>query len=105
MVAIDREKPPVVLRGRFAALRLVPIEPKRHKVKLPAAVVLALVVEEEAKPPPVAVGGKDRPEDVVDIALVGVERAYGEIVVGGSLFVERPDLESCGKEKFSEHSC
>ena len=105
MVAIDREEPPVVLRGRFAALRLVPVEPERHEVKLPATVVLTLVMEEEAEPPPVAVGGKDRPEDVVDIALVGVERANCKIVVGGSLFVERPDLESCGKEQFSEHSC
>ena len=49
--------------------------------------------------------GEDRPEDVVDIALVRVEWTDGKIVVGGSLFVERPDLESCGKKKFSEHSC
>ena len=105
MVAVDREKPPVVLRGRFAALRLVPVEPERHEVKLPAAVVLALVVHEKAEPPPVAMGGKDRPEDVIDIALVGVERTNCKIVVGGSLFVERPDLESCGKKQFSEHSC
>ena len=89
----------------IAALRLVSVEPERKKIELPATVVLALVVQEEAKPPPVAMQGEDRPEDVVDIALMRVERTNGKVVVCGALFVERPDLESCGKEKFSEHSC
>ena len=105
MVAVDREKPPVVLRGTFAALRLVPVEPERHEVELPASVVLALVVHEEAESPPVAMRGEDRPEHVVDIALVGVKRTNGEIVVDGSLLVKRPNLKCCGKKKFSEHSC
>ena len=105
MVAVDRKQPPVVLRGTFAAGRLVPVEPEREEFELPAAVVLRLVVHEEAEPPPVAVGREDRPEDVIRLPLAGVERTNCVIVLGGPLLVERPDLEGGGKKKVSEHSC
>ena len=99
MVPVDREKPPVVLSAFLCTRRDVSVEPQRQHVKLPSAVVLFLVVHEQEKSPPVAVRGEDRPENVVRLPLVRVERPYCEKVVGGPLFVERPDLERDRKQK------
>ena len=99
MVTVEREKP------RIGTLGVLPVEPERDDRELIAIRLrIVLPVDDETEPPPVAMGGEERPKDVCRLPLLRVKRSDREILLCGLLLVERSDLKRGGEEEISEHS-